>query len=122
MAYTRFDGWSSTYIFMSSSGYLECCGCILGDRWHFNSTQEMVDHIQEHRKTGHNVPEGLEDELWEDDDDNWVTYRRCDVEGCDKRATCGSPNADKTKYINACSVAHAQTLGGFSNWPRRGQR
>lgn len=117
MAYSRFS-YADVYVFMSTSGYLDCCGCILGGPSAFDSTQAMVDHLAEHRAAGHDVPDGIEAELWEDDRDNWVDYRRCDVAGCDKRCTCGSPTLDGG-YVSACSVAHAQTLGGFADWPRR---
>jgi hypothetical protein len=118
MSYARFS-YSDVYVFMSTSGHLECCGCRLGDEWAFDSTQAMVDHLAEHRAAGHDVPAGIEDSLWEDDRDNWVDYRRCDVDGCDERATCGSPTPDGS-YVSCCSVRHAQTLGGFHDWPERG--
>lgn len=115
MAYSRFS-YCDVYVYMSVRGHLECCGCILGDQWVFDSTQAMVDHLAEHRAAGHDVPDGIEDELRADDRANWVDYDRCDVEGCDLRTTCGSP-AEGGGYVSACSVAHAQTLGGFKNWP-----
>lgn len=114
MAYARFS-YADVYVFMSTSGHLECCGCALGDEWEFGSTQAMVDHLAEHRAAGHDVPDGIEADLWADDRENWVDYARCDVDGCDERVTCGSPAPGG--YVSACSVAHAQTLGGFANWP-----
>lgn len=118
MSYARFS-YADVYVFMSSSGHLECCGCILGDySVTCDSTQEMVDHLAEHRAAGHDVPDGIEAALWADDRENWVDYDRCDVDGCDERCTCGSPTADGG-YVSACSVKHAQTLGGFANWPVR---
>jgi hypothetical protein len=116
MSYARFSN-ADVYVFMSTSGHLECCGCWLGDQWEFHSTQEMVDHLAAHRAAGHDVPEGIEDELWADDRENWIDYRRCDVEGCEERTTCGSPSPNG--YVSACSIAHAQTLGGFADWPKR---
>lgn len=116
MAYARFS-FADVYVFMSSSGHLECCGCSLGDQWAFDSTQAMVDHLAEHRAAGHDVPDGIEAELRADDRENWVDYRRCDLPGCDKRATCGSPAPQG--YVSGCSVAHAQQLGGFPGWPRK---
>ncbi len=59
MSYARF-GCGDVYVFMSTSGHLECCGCILGDQWSFASTQEMVDHLAEHRAAGHDVPDGID--------------------------------------------------------------
>ena len=115
MSYARFSH-ADVYVFMSTSGHLECCGCHLGDQWSFDSTAAMVEHLAEHRAAGHDVPNGIESDLWADDQENWVDYRRCDVEGCDERVTCGSPSPDG--YVSCCSVAHAQTLGGFDNLPR----
>ena len=116
MAYARF-GYSDVYVFMNTGGYLDCCGCILGSEGQFFSTQAMVDHLADHRAAGHDVPPGIEEELWEDDRDNWVDYRRCDVRGCEKRVTCGSPTP--SGYVWACSIAHAQSLGGFADMPGR---
>jgi len=115
MAYARFSN-ADVYVFMSTSGHLECCGCRLGDQWSFDSTAAMVEHLAEHRAAGHDVPDGIEADLWADDQENWVDYRRCDVKGCDKRVTCGSPSPNG--YVSCCSVVHAQTLGGFDNLPR----
>lgn len=114
MSYSRFSH-ADVYVFMSSAGHLECCGCKLGDQWEFGSTQAMVDHLAEHRAAGHDVPTGIEAELWEDDRENWVDYRRCDLDGCDERARCGSPAADG--YVSACSIGHAQQLGAFLDRP-----
>ena len=122
MSYARFS-YADVYVFMSTSGHLECCGCILGDQWVFDSTQGMVDHLAEHRAAGHDVPDGIEQQLWDDDRDNWIDYERCDVEGCDERTTCGSPTDNESvpgrslngkPYVRACSLAHARELGGFS--------
>ena len=139
MAYSRFSH-CDVYVYMDVGGYLNCCGCILqASRWvedasrpftggylepiepivqsKFHDTQGMVDHLAEHRTAGHDVPGGIEADLWEDDEDNWVNYPRCDVEGCDERTTCGSPAPDG--YVSACSIPHAQSLGGFADWPTR---
>lgn len=62
MAYSRFS-YADVYVFMDVHGTLECCGCSLGDEWNFGSTEAMIDHIAEHRAAGHDVPDGLEDEL-----------------------------------------------------------
>jgi hypothetical protein len=37
------------------------------------STQEMVDHLEEHTKRGHFVPWGVVDHLWADDKDNFLS-------------------------------------------------
>ena len=66
MSYARFS-YADVYVFMSTSGHLECCGCILGDQWAYDSTQAMVDHLAEHRAAGHDVPDGIEQQLRQDD-------------------------------------------------------
>lgn len=70
MAYARFS-YADVYIYMSVYGYLECAGCVLRGEWSFGSTQEMVDHIAEHREAGHDVPADLEEMLWADDKENF---------------------------------------------------
>ena len=69
VAYSRFVE-SDVYVFVSVAG-LTCCGCFLGDRWDFYSTQQMVDHLEEHIAAGHNVPPTLIPELWLDDRANF---------------------------------------------------
>lgn len=94
MAYSRFSH-CDVYVFMNVGGYLDCCGCILQERewvddpsWpifggylkvvepviktKFYDTAGMVEHLALHRAAGHNVPEGIEEELWADDRENWV--------------------------------------------------
>lgn len=70
MAYSRFS-YADVYIYMSFSGTLECCACRLGDEWSFDSTEAMIAHIAEHRAAGHDVPDGLEDALRRDDEENF---------------------------------------------------
>lgn len=136
MAYARFS-YADVYVFMNTGGFLDCCGCILQQReWvddpdmpilkgylkavepiietMFYDTAGMVEHLALHRAAGHDVPDGIEAELWADDHENWVDYRRCDFDGCDERVTCGSPTTDGG-YVSACSLTHAQALGGFSD-------
>src|SRR5690242_12437057 len=99
---------------MSTSGHLECCGCRLGDQWTFGSTEEMIDHLAEHRKAGHRMPDDIEEALREDDYDDFVAPPRCQVVDCDKTITCGSPSPNG--YVQACSIEHGQELGGFADW------
>lgn len=74
MSYCRFlEG--DVYVFMSVGGHLQCCACILDiEDWHSfeaKSTQEMVDHLKEHRGAGHHVPERVYADLWADDKENF---------------------------------------------------
>lgn len=70
MAYSRF-GYADVYVFTHVGGFLQCCGCWLGDEWDFHSTEDMIAHLALHRAAGHNVPDGLEEVLREDDEDNF---------------------------------------------------
>lgn len=76
MSYARFLA-GDVYVFMNTTGSLECCGCIMDlpdQEWSSflaNSTQKMVDHLEEHTKLGHFVPWGVVDHLWADDSKNF---------------------------------------------------
>lgn len=84
MSYCRFiEG--DVYVYMSVSGFLECCACPLNlDSQNFYSTQEMVDHLQEHINTGHHVPADVFVRLYEDDRynfpqqviDTWIRHAK----------------------------------------------
>lgn len=71
MAYARFSDTSDVYVFAHVNLHLQCCGCLLGDEWDFDSTQAMVEHLAQHRAAGHQVPAGLEEDLVADDADNF---------------------------------------------------
>jgi hypothetical protein len=70
MSYCRF-GEADVYVYMDFDGYLACCGCILGDTWHFHSTGDMVAHLQEHVTAGHQVPAWVIPALEADDAENF---------------------------------------------------
>jgi hypothetical protein len=80
MSYARF-GWdnSDVYVYMSVSGFLECCGCLLvplkdefdAPVFYGRSTQEMIDHLKRHEEAGENVPQDIYESLWEDDKENF---------------------------------------------------
>ena len=113
MSYARFLKYD-VYVYMDSRGKLACCGCLLSDQWYYDTTEEMVAHLAEHRTAGDHLPDDIEEALWEDDEDNFVNYQRCMVDGCEERATCGSPTDDG--YIWSCDIKHGKMLGGFSEW------
>ena len=71
MSYSRFGHGSDVYVYMDVNGSLSCCGCSLDDGWFYASTAGMVDHLALHRDAGHDVPAGIEDELWADNDENF---------------------------------------------------
>lgn len=82
MAYARMGASCDVYIYMAA-GYnkLICMGCRVlsidaplemdGASFIANSTQEMIDHIAEHRKIGDLVPDGIEEDLIKDDSQNY---------------------------------------------------
>lgn len=71
MSYARF-GWdgSHVYVYCDVNGYLACCGCRLGDKWAFYSTDDMIAHLREHLEAGHTVPDDLIPALQADRDEN----------------------------------------------------
>jgi len=75
MSYSRF-GWggSDVYIFLSAGGHLECCGCTLGDQWSYDTTDEMLAHLDEHRGAGDHVPQDCIEDLLADKEENdrWI--------------------------------------------------
>jgi hypothetical protein len=70
MSYARFSE-GDVYVFLNVGGTLECCGCSLGDRWDFDSTDAMLEHLREHAAAGHAIPDrcipGLEEDREEND-------------------------------------------------------
>ncbi len=93
MSYCRFTE-GDVYIFLSSDqNKLECCGCILQERkWvddesypilkgylkdvgeiiqdRFDTTQDMLDHLEIHKKNGHYVPDSCIEGLLRDQEEN----------------------------------------------------
>jgi len=75
MSYSRFGaGGSDVYVFSSVEGHLECCGCFLGDQWSYDTTDEMLAHLEEHRAAGHHVPQDCIEGLLADKEENdrWI--------------------------------------------------
>lgn len=68
MSYARFGENSDVYVYSHVGGFIECCGCILGDKWDFHSVAEIVTHLHEHVEAGHKVhPELLDPAMYEDE-------------------------------------------------------
>jgi hypothetical protein len=64
MSYCRFaDG--DVYMFPSCDGGIECCYCTLNDRRNvtFDSKEDAIGHLQQHRLAGDDVPEWAEEEV-----------------------------------------------------------
>jgi hypothetical protein len=76
MSYARFGWDGDVYVFMSVSGWLECCACFLnhGELWESfqaSDTQTMIDHLKKHELSGHDVPKNIYKDLWDDDKKNF---------------------------------------------------
>jgi hypothetical protein len=92
MSYCRF-GEGDVYIFFSVDHLLECCGCILQEReWvddeslsffkgylksigeivqtRFDTTADMLKHLELHQEKGHYVPDSCIKRLREDQEEN----------------------------------------------------
>ncbi len=76
MAYSRFFD-SDIYIYPHIDGYIECCACWLNEKLEtglfglsekIRDDQTLEEHIGEHILAGHNVPEGLLEEILSDSD------------------------------------------------------
>lgn len=66
MAYSRFYD-SDIYIYPSVLGDISCCGCFLyGKSISIEDDVFLVNHIKEHRDAGHEVPDGLEEQILSD--------------------------------------------------------
>lgn len=70
MAYCRWGSDCNVYIFLNDKNKFECCGCsLIGEFPPFNSpftcktAREMIEHLKEHKKKGHKVPDYVIDEL-----------------------------------------------------------
>lgn len=76
MAYSRFFD-SDIYIYPHVDGYIECCACWLNEKLEtglfglsekIRDDQTLEEHIDEHILAGHNVPEGLLEDILSDED------------------------------------------------------
>ncbi len=76
MAYSRFFE-SDIYIYPHVEGYIECCACWLNEKLEdtlfglsskITDDSQLIKHISDHRLAGHNVPDGLEEEILSDPD------------------------------------------------------
>lgn len=68
MSYCRF-GEADVYVFECCYGWLECCSCALGDNWRFDTVSAMREHLLEHQRKGHYVPDSVLSDLLDDEED-----------------------------------------------------
>lgn len=64
MSYARFGSDSDVYVY--DSGFLVCCGCVIQDTSHFKTARLMLEHLNQHTKLGHRVPDYTIEEIKED--------------------------------------------------------
>jgi hypothetical protein len=73
MSFARFGPESDVYVYAHVGGFVQCCGCLLGDflgdDWDYHSAADVVAHMQEHVDAGHRVPQHLLSPDTYDDDD-----------------------------------------------------
>ena len=77
MAYSRFID-SDIYIYPHVGGWIECSACWLNERTDeyslFSMSEEiqddnhLIEHIREHARAGHNMPENLLQDILADPD------------------------------------------------------
>ena len=77
MAYSRFTN-SDIYIYPSVGGWIECAACFLNepqDEYSLFSAslsiyndEQLADHLEQHAKADHNMPENLLQEILADPD------------------------------------------------------
>lgn len=67
------EGRSDVCVYYSYDGYLICADCALTNEKYaeFSTTEDICAHLESHEDKGHNIPEGLARELWEDDRQNF---------------------------------------------------
>jgi len=65
MAVRRFSEDCDVYVYYSSAGGIDCCGCILSNKDTFNARDEatMLSHLRQHVAAGHKVPAKAFEEL-----------------------------------------------------------
>jgi hypothetical protein len=71
MSYARFGcDDSDVYVFATCQGGLECCGCFLsgvsGPSPRFDTSGEMIAHLDAHRAAGDTVPDYTYEEILKD--------------------------------------------------------
>lgn len=69
MSYARWGEDSKVYVYASCGGGIECCGCWLdedGNSVNFQTSGDMIAHLDEHREKGHLVPNYTYEEIRSD--------------------------------------------------------
>lgn len=84
MSYARWGSESDVYVYAHYLGYVQCCGCLLGESdpdnvWNksvnLGSREEVVAHMMEHVEVGHTIPTDLLDPYTYDLED-FTPYER----------------------------------------------
>lgn len=69
MSYARFLGGSAVYIYESTAGCLECCGCSIAGlegTWQYKDVAAFFDHLDEHEARGEYVPSNVRPDIYRD--------------------------------------------------------
>jgi hypothetical protein len=74
MSYARFS-YADVYVYLDVNGYLRCCGCSLDkERWDYETTADLLAHLDAHKAAGHDVPDETIELLKADavENDAWI--------------------------------------------------
>ena len=100
MAFARFGHDSDVYVYASTDGGVECCGCHLHGERSFPSffdADSLLAHLNDHIEAGHRVPvEILDPDLYEPSDFDHGWNRPPSRPGPDRSATTAPPKSPRT--------------------------
>jgi hypothetical protein len=77
VAYARFGDDCDVYVF-STGGELLCMDCALGTDFKAKTTADMMSHLRDHLKGGHQVPEDVFTDLLHDQAENDAEFSESD--------------------------------------------
>ena len=82
MSYCRFGDTSDVYVYFSVEGVYVCCACHLAEEPFSNfgcaTPDEMIVHLDEHERVGHQVPQHAIDRLMRDVDEEALNCGDCE--------------------------------------------
>jgi hypothetical protein len=89
VSFARWSNTSDVYVYLDVGGSFTCCGCSLledeeGDfSAHLFTTADMIEHLTEHVRAGHKVPDYCIARLMEEaaENDKWIAERGAKADG-----------------------------------------
>ena len=131
MSYCRFlEG--DVYVYMDVAGHLTCSVCSLlpedgPSGFYAHSTQEMISHLQEHRKAGDRIPSGVFSDLWADDERNFPNNREQKIDALKEMIRLGEElrAADPETFdvnehwVNNPLISPKSKVYQFEEWEKR---